>query len=126
MTRGKNLIPDAMDTTVVLAPYFQAYVTHVCPLRRVPPRACVAAMRVPPPLVQARHLEIAADVPDGVRGLVIDLLARDEDDAAAFVLTHSAEFQTYTEIFAQAAEIGAAAGWTDGDPVPRTVLESPR
>jgi hypothetical protein len=106
--------------TVVLPPYFNAYLAHVCPLRRVPAPVCVQTMCVPPPLAQLEHLEIAAQMPPGLQGLVLDELAREADSDAAFVISNALIFQEYARLFEEAAEIGVDPGWNeDDDPVPR-------
>ncbi len=106
--------------SIVLPPYVNAYLTHVCPMRRVPPPVCLQTMRVPPPLAQLEHLQIVAQLPPGLQGLVLDELARDEDADAAFSITNSMIFERYAQLFQEAAEIGVDPGWNeDSDPVPR-------
>ena len=105
---------------VVLPPYFNAYLAHVCPLRRVSVPVCMHTMRVPPPLAQLEHLEIAAQMPVGLQGLVLDELAREDDSDAAFVISNATIFQEYARLFEESAEIGVDPGWNeDEDPVPR-------
>jgi len=73
---------------VILADYFAARVQY-CAFKApgaAAARACVAEMRVPPPLVQARDMEMVARVGQPLKGLVLDLMADDRDDEALFVI----------------------------------------
>jgi len=89
----------------ILPEYFQAYVAYVCPLRRPPPSRCIQTMRVPPLVAQRDHLQRAAAVPDGLRGLVLDVLSRGDEEAAAFAEDAAFVYEQLQKLFAQSRTV---------------------
>jgi|SRR5210317_1704472 len=74
------------------ARFINAYVVHVCPLKRtqhVHPTSCLEVLRAPPIEIQRRIVELVDNVPVPVKGTFIDALINDRADDAAFLLTHA-------------------------------------
>jgi len=84
--------------TVVLPTYVQSYIRYVCPLR---PKTCKMGMhvRAPPIEIQRARLEYLETLPEGLRGLTLELLDEGKVDEVAFVETHKEDFKRFVELF---------------------------
>ena len=74
------------------ARFINAYVVHVCPLKRTQnahPVSCLEILRAPPIEIQRQIVELVDNVPVPVKGAFIDALVNDRVDDAAFLLTHA-------------------------------------
>ena len=87
-----------MLPSTVLPEYLGAYVQYVCPLR---PQQCRGGLRVrvPPPEIQRRRLDFVGSLPEGLRGLTLDLLDRDRVDDVAFIEEHAEDYQRFVDLF---------------------------
>lgn len=93
-----------MAPPAVLPQYFQAYVEHVCPIR---PRACAAGLTVavPPRDVQLKRLELLETLPNGARGLALELLDENMVEEVEFIQETADAFARYEALFRHVEEI---------------------
>jgi hypothetical protein len=80
-------------TTQAIDPRFlNAYVVHVCPLKRTqltPHKTCLQVLRAPPLEVQRHIVDLVDRVPRPVKGALIDAMLSDRLDDARFLLENA-------------------------------------
>lgn len=89
-----SAIPAPAQQSKVSPGFFQAYVAHVFPLKKIyyAPRDCLAALKAPDLASQTEIIRKFEDLSmehtiDGLEGLVLVLLMRDEHEKLEEVLT---------------------------------------
>lgn len=96
-------------TTQAIDPRFlNAYVVHVCPLKRTQPtphKSCLQVLRAPPLEIQQQIADLVDRVPRPVKGALIDAMLADRLDDAQFLLTNAEAIDRVDRIVSAAQTI---------------------